>query len=341
MLLRAGGLASVLTLMLFLGACTRDQPAGEMPHAAGSTAYSSSTSTAYFAGEKPAGSNTGPHNVRLRFLDGSKRTTLLSPYASPSGCAYWDGHEVITTKDGCTLKGVAYSGQFRVRNNDTTLLDDRVVGRGTEESNDIVLSVNWGSGHYTGTKIVRSDIFGSSRGSLYCVAGFDFTLIADEVQGCVHLFNLYGQDDHVAIQGCYLHTPKAAPADHVELLYASPGASDITLIGNSWYMTPAGSPTAALFLDGTNEDSNWIIRGNWFDGQEPISSNWNSIQADTTGITFQDNQMGVHSAYGPYLFNDHPPSVSGRNVWMYSASTPATWSTGFDEVNAGVEVPGV
>lgn len=290
---------------------------------------------------KPDTGNTGPGAVALRSLDGLPAQTLGARYASPPECARWDGHQLKTLTDGCTVRNVSYTGHFVVSNNDTTLLDDRITGGGTEDSNDIVVSSNWGSGDYTGTLIEDSEISGSAGGSLYCVAGFAFTLVRDDVSGCSHLINLYGQPDQVTIESSFLHSPKAATGDHVELLYASPGASNIRIAGDDWYMTPVGSPTAALFLDGFNADSRWTIVGNWFDGQNPTSSNWNSIQADTSGITFAGNRIGVNSTYGPYLFNQYPPTASAGNVWMYTARTPTSWPGGSSEVVAGQEVPGI
>jgi hypothetical protein len=244
---------------------------------------------------------------------------------------------LTTNSDGCTIQDVSFTGDFIVSNNNTTLNNVKIDDPGdypADDNSDIVVKSNWGGGNYTGTLIENSEIY-SAQGAMYCVGGFNFTLIADNLHGCMHLINLYGQTDNVTVENSYLHGEIAMPSDHVELIYASPGAGNVSLTGDNFVISPEGGTTASVFLDGTDQDSNWNISGNWFDGSQPGASNWGSVQSDTSGITFQNNEIGLNSIYGPALTNDYPFSVTGGNVWMYSGTTPFTWS-----LDAGVQVVG-
>ena len=327
---RAAGVAAALLVpaSLTLTACTSP------PAHRGTPALPPTT---WPAGTRPSATNVGPDRSRLVDLNRLGPRNLAAAYTSPPGCARWTGSEVVTRSDGCTIMHVRYTGDFVVRNDRTVLEDDEIIGPGSnaDGDNNIIVKVNWGSGRHGGTVIRNSDIHdGSPSGSVYCVAGFEFTLVADDIHNCAHDVQLYGRSDHVSITRSYIHGNVAPASYHVDLLYASPGASDVTLTANSFLIDPVGGTSACVFLDGQDQDHNWTIVGNWFDGSQPESANWGAVQSRTQGITFTGNRIGLNFAYGPYQFYDFP-TVSAGNVWMYSGPIPQRWRNHGSLVRAG------
>jgi len=308
------------------------------------TTAPTTTTTVPVTGSKPSSNNTGPvTGTTFLTLDyATPAETLPAANTSPAGCATWDpGNGLSTSVDSCTVRSVNMTGDYAVDHNNVTITNSLIHGLGTENSNEVVIQSNWGTGNFTGFVISHSTIDDPS-GGLYCVAGFNFTLTADNLSGCVHLINLYGQTDNVTVTASYFHDQKALSSDHVELIYASPGASNINLQGNNFDVAPIGGVTADLFLDGVNQDTHWTVNGNYFDGTVPGTSNWGSIQMDTSGVTFINNEIGLNSTYGPYLTNDATFSVATGNTWMYSGTTPTSWSNGGGvKVTGGTEISGI